>query len=139
MQEAVTGQTHPDHLTVVLVEDHAVLREQLTLLLADSGIDVLATAATVQAGYETVLARRPDVAVLDNQLPDGLGVDLCRRLTAQAPGIAVVMHSGAMTSADRLEAFEAGAAAVIPKSIRVDALVQAIKVNAAVSKAPHGC
>jgi DNA-binding NarL/FixJ family response regulator len=139
MQEAVTGHTQPDHLTVVLVEDHAVVREQLTWLLADAGIDVLATAATVQAGYEAVLACLPDVAVLDNQLPDGLGVDLCRRLTARVPGIAVVMHSGAMTSEDRLEALEAGAAAVIPKSIRVDALVQAIKVHAAASRAPHGC
>jgi DNA-binding NarL/FixJ family response regulator len=134
MQEAPTDQTQPANVTVVLVEDHAVVREQLVGLLGRAGIDVLATAATIQAGYETVLARRPDVVVLDNQLPDGLGVDLCRRLTAHVPGIPVVMHSGAMTSADRLEALDAGAAAVIHKSIRVDALVNAIRVNAQAPK-----
>jgi DNA-binding NarL/FixJ family response regulator len=135
MQETPTGETQPAHVTVVLVEDHAVVRDQLAGILGRAGIDVLATAATVQAGYETVLACRPDVAVLDNLLPDGLGIDLCRRLTAQVPGIPVVMHSGAMTSAERLEALDAGAAAVIPKSIRVDALIQAIRVNAPPSKA----
>jgi DNA-binding NarL/FixJ family response regulator len=127
MQVTPTDPTRPAPLTVVLVEDHDLVREQLAGLLGQAGIDVLATAATIQDGYETVLAHRPDVAVLDNQLPDGLGVDLCRRLTSQVPDLSVVMHSGAMTSADRLEALDAGATAVIAKSVRVDALVQAIR------------
>jgi DNA-binding NarL/FixJ family response regulator len=135
MHEAPSGQSRPAPLTVVLVEDHVLVGEQLTGLLGLAGIKVLATAPTIAAGYETVLARRPDVVVLDNQLPDGLGVDLCRRLTTHVPGIPVVMHSGAMTSTESLEAIGAGAAVVIPKSIRLDALIQAIRVNARVSKA----
>jgi two-component system response regulator DevR len=131
MHEPTTHhQMQPAAVTVVLVEDHALVREQLVDVLGHAGIDVLAAVDTVRAGYDAVLARRPDVAVLDSHLPDGRGVDLCRRLTDRVPGLPVVMHSGAMTPADTLEAFDAGAVAVIPKTVRADALIQAVRVNA---------
>ena len=64
--------------------------------------------------------------MLDNRLADGTGTDLCRRLTAEFPALDVVMHAGVMTTAEVRAALEAGAAAVIQKSVRPDALIHAV-------------
>ncbi|MFN0284467.1 MAG: response regulator [Kineosporiaceae bacterium] len=132
MRETPNGvPTSRPRLTVVVVEDHAGVREQLVALMQDEGIDVLAAVTTVHAGYEAVAANHPDVAVLDNRLPDGLGIDLCRTLTAELPGVRVVLHAGAMTADEERAAVAAGAAAVVQKSVRADTLIHAVRALAA--------
>jgi DNA-binding NarL/FixJ family response regulator len=112
---------------VVLVDDHEGLRTQLASLLTASGLDVVGTAGTVREGLEAVTAFHPDVAVVDNQLPDGRGIDLCQRLRMTVPDVALLLHSGVVTDDDHLLAFEAGVAAVIPKSISARPLLEAIR------------
>jgi DNA-binding NarL/FixJ family response regulator len=114
------------HVTVVLVEDDAGVREQLVDVMRDVGIEVLAAVDGIALGYDAVVDKHPDVAVLDNRLADGTGTDLCRRLTAEFPALDVVMHAGVMTTAEIRAAQEAGATTVIQKSVRPDALIQAV-------------
>jgi two-component system response regulator DevR len=116
----------PD-VTVCLVEDHAMLREQLCELLADSGIEVLAAVGTMREGEAAVITHRPDVAVIDNRLPDGRGIDLVRTLALADLPVTLLLHSATATTADVREALQAGAAAVIVKTIAGDNLLAAIR------------
>jgi DNA-binding NarL/FixJ family response regulator len=125
-------------VSVVLVEDHPGVREQLAALLTGSGITVLRAVSTAAEGHQAVIDLRPDVAVLDHNLPDGSGVDLCRRLTEVMPGLPVLIHTGAVTSALVERAMAAGASAVLPKSVRGEALVRAIRARGAQAQAGDG-
>lgn len=124
-----TGSARP--VTVVLVEDHVLVRDQICNLLRGAGIDVLDAVGALQDGYEAVRKHQPDVVVLDNHLPDGLGIDLCRTLTQERPDLAVVIYSGHLTWQDQDDASEAGAAAVVPKTFSGRELIAAIAAQAA--------
>jgi DNA-binding NarL/FixJ family response regulator len=117
-------------VTVCLVEDYPPLRDLLCDLLVESGAYVLSAVGTVRAGEESISYHRPDVAVIDNRLPDGRGVDLIRTLAHTAPGSVLLLHSGTATNEDAREALHAGAAGIILKSIRGHSLIDAIQVSA---------
>lgn len=125
-----TGQTPPpgaqSGISVVLVEDHELLVELLTELLTDAGIWVLATAGTCSDGHHAVSTHRPHIAIIDNELPDGSGVDLCRALSADAPEVALLLHTGSTSATQTREAMAAGAAAVVLKTLRGDTLLQPV-------------
>ncbi|MCW2549732.1 MAG: regulatory protein LuxR:Response regulator receiver, partial [Mycobacterium sp.] len=67
-----------DSVTVFLVDDHEVVRQGLRSLLEADGLEVVGEAATAAQAVARIAATRPQVAVLDVQLPDGTGVDVCR-------------------------------------------------------------
>ena len=114
-------------LPVVLVEDHPVVREQLTELLGIAGIPVVAAVGTLGEGYRAVIDHHPCIAVLDNGLPDGRGIDLCRTLRQEAPDVRVLIHAGSLTPSEELEARQAGAADILLKSIRGTPLIDSIR------------
>jgi DNA-binding NarL/FixJ family response regulator len=114
-------------VTVCLVEDHAQVRRQLCDLLTGAGMDVVAAVGTFREGKVAITDHLPDVAVIDNRLPDGSGIDLCRTLSHSTPQVTLLLHTGTLTSQVALEALQAGAVAVIPKSIRSDSLLEAIR------------
>lgn len=96
-------------IRVVVADDHPAFRAGLRLLLQDSGVDVVAEAAD---GLETVAAverTRPDVALLDLQMPGLTGVEVTRRLQEVAPETRVLVLT--MIEADEtvLAAIRAGA------------------------------
>jgi two-component system, NarL family, response regulator DevR len=114
-------------ITVVLVEDDDAMRRQLVLLLESCGMSVVAAVPSAREGGEAVAAWQPAVAVIDNHLPDGRGVDLCRTLHLEYPGVALLIHSGLLGPDEEGEAMTVGAVAVIPKTIRGDLLIDAIR------------
>jgi DNA-binding NarL/FixJ family response regulator len=114
--------------TVCLVEDHPLLRDLLCDLMDDSGLQVLAAVGTMRDGEAAIFEYRPDVAIIDNRLPDGRGIDLIRILARSTPKVALVLHSGTATHGDASEALQAGASAVILKSIRGHSLIEAIRI-----------
>jgi two-component system response regulator DevR len=117
-------------ITVVLVEDHVLLATLLTDLLMDSGIHVLASVGTRREGHRAVHTHRPHIAVIDNDLPDGSGIDLCRSLAADIPEVITLLHTGAATAAQTHAALNAGAAAVVLKTARGESLLEAIQSHA---------
>ncbi len=82
------------HPTVLIVDDNRDLLRFLERLMAQSGWKLL-TAETAEAGRELVSRERPSVALLDYVLPDENGVALGVRLREMAPGIPVIIMSGA--------------------------------------------
>jgi DNA-binding NarL/FixJ family response regulator len=127
--EVSAGSPSPPVVRVCLVEDHAGLRREIRQLLDDSGIDVVAAVGTIRDAKTSILALSPDVAVIDQQLPDGLGIDLIRALAQSAPQVTLLLYTAGVTEAMTRQALRAGAAAVILKSIRADGLIQAIRAG----------
>ncbi|WP_223774485.1 response regulator transcription factor [Streptomyces sp. 135] len=123
--------TEPAKIGVFIVDDHEVVRQGLRglLSLADD-LEVVGEAGTVAEALLEVPSARPDVAVLDVRLPDGSGVEVCRRIRAEGDGVSCLM----LTSFDDDEAFvasvEAGASGYALKSIPGGELVSAIRLLA---------
>lgn len=114
-------------MTVCIVDDHVALRDQLVLLVIRAGHQIQAAVGSFDEGLDAITSHRPDVAVIDNQLPDGLGVDLCRVLTAEVPEVRLVLHTGILGPDTERDARAAGASAVVAKSVRGVDLLDAIR------------
>ncbi len=100
---------HPTALHLLVVEDHAPLREQIVALLQRSGHRV-AEAADGRLALALALEHPPDVVLLDLGLPGLGGLGFCERLRAQADRhVPVLMLTARDTLADKLAGFAAGA------------------------------
>ena len=64
---------------VLYIEDHEDTRELVTLLLSQKSFEVV-TGTTIESGIALALAEKFDLYLLDSWLPDGSGMDLCRRI-----------------------------------------------------------
>lgn len=104
-------------IRVFLVDDHEVVRRGMrNLFKDDETIKVIGESATAHEAAARIPVLRPDVAVLEVRLPDGSGIDLCRRLRAADPTIKVLMLTG-YDDEVLLDAISAGAAGYLSKSI----------------------
>jgi len=118
----------PDVIRVFLVDDHAVVLDGLSELLGSvPGLEVIGTATTAAQAVARIPAAAPDVAVLDVQLPDGNGVDVCREVRSLVPDTYCLM----LTSHDDHDAVVAsvlaGASGYVLKEVRTAGLVDAIR------------
>jgi DNA-binding NarL/FixJ family response regulator len=111
---------------VMVVDDHPMWREAVARDLAEAGHEVVATAADGAEAVRRAPAARPDVVVLDLQLPLLSGVEVTRALVAMAhvPRILVLSASG--EHADVLEAVKAGATGYLVKSASREELLSAV-------------
>ncbi|CAN5209501.1 hypothetical protein BH09ACT12_BH09ACT12_00620 [soil metagenome] len=110
-------------LTVCLIEDQVPLRDWLVTLLSDQGIEVTAAVSTLAEGEAAIHRFTPDVAIIDNHLPDGRGIDLCATLAVEHPAMTTILHTGLVSAEEEREAISVGVAAVVLKSIRSRELV----------------
>jgi DNA-binding NarL/FixJ family response regulator len=82
----------PGPILVLLVDDHELVRAGLrTMLGGDAGIDVVGDADTGAAALVQARALMPDLVLLDARLPDMDGDEVCQRLLAERPDLAVVI------------------------------------------------
>jgi DNA-binding NarL/FixJ family response regulator len=117
-----------DVITVVLVDDHEIVRRGVRdLLAADSSIEVVGEAGSVAGALALVPALRPDVAVLDVRLPDGDGVTLCRDLRSAMPELRVLMLTSFADDDALYDSILAGAAGYVLKRINGDELLDAVR------------
>lgn len=114
-------------VTVCLVENDEQVRKQLRELLTGAGFDVVAAVGTRIEGEEAITDHRPDVAVIDNCLPDGSGIELCRTLTRATLHVELLLRTETLDSNVVGEALQAGAAGVILRSIQSEVLFELIR------------
>jgi DNA-binding NarL/FixJ family response regulator len=118
-------------ITILLVDDHPVVREGLRGMLAAEGdLDVVAEAGGAAEAVAAVRAHEPDVVLMDLRMPGGDGVEATARVLAQRPGTRVVVLTTYDTDADILRAVEAGAAGYLLKDASRAELAQAIRAAA---------
>ncbi len=117
---------------VLLVDDHAVVREGYrTLLAKHDGLIVVGEAGDAASAYQCYKNTQPDVVIMDISMPGRGGIDAIghiRRLDAQARILVFTMHSGAVYA---LQAFRAGARGYVTKSSPPDLLIRAVREVAA--------
>ncbi|MBB1024891.1 MULTISPECIES: response regulator [unclassified Dietzia] len=113
--------------TVFLVDDHEIVRRGLIELLdADPALSVIGEAGTCAQALARIPALRPDVAVLDIQLPDGDGIELCRDLLAQVEGLRCLILTSYTQDQLMLDAIMAGASGYVVKDITGMELAKAV-------------
>ena len=115
-----------DPITVVLADDHAIVRTGLKLLLAQDGMDVVAEAGDVDAALRYVLGHKPDVLVLDLNMPGEPSLPAIPRFLEASPRTRIVVLTMQQEPQFAREALGAGASAYVLKEAADDELVQAI-------------
>jgi len=115
-------------LTVLIVDDHPVVREGLRgMLAAEPGITLVAEAASADEAIAMARVHRPDVVLMDLRMPDGDGVDATAGVLSVAPGTRVVVLTTYDTDADIVRAVEAGATGYLLKDTPRADLIGAIR------------
>ena len=109
-------------LRVVIADDQASVREGLVLLLNGlPDIEVVGAAADGEQAVELVAAHQPDAILLDLHMPVLDGIGATRRLSAEHPGVAVVVLTTYADDGSVLDALQAGARSYLTKDAdRVD-------------------
>ncbi|MBR7835814.1 response regulator transcription factor [Actinospica durhamensis] len=115
----------------MVVDDHPIWRDAVARDLVEAGYDVTAMVGEGAQAIRVAPAARPDVVVLDLQLPDLSGVEVVRRLIALDPAIRVLMLSASGEQQDVLDALKAGALGYLVKSAKPAELVDAVARTAA--------
>ncbi len=118
-------------LRVMVVDDHPMWREGVARDLTSAGYEVVATTGEGRQAVRIAAAARPDVVVLDLQLPDISGVEVIRGLAESLPGVRVLMLSASGEQQDVLDAVKAGATGYLLKSAGQAEFLDAVRRTAA--------
>ena len=118
-------------VSVVLVDDHPVVRAGVRALLQTAGgIEVVGEAGDVSSALALVGGLRPQVVLMDLQLGSESGVDATREIVARYPATRVLILTTYDTDADILRAIEAGACGYLLKDAEPERLVEAVGLAA---------
>jgi two-component system response regulator NreC len=117
--------------TVVIADDHTVVRQGLRLLINnEDGLQVIAEAGTVPDAERLTRAHRPAVLVLDLNMPGGSSLDAIPRLRTDAPDTAIVVLTMQDDPAFARKALQAGALGFVLKEAADEELLEAIRLAA---------
>lgn len=114
-------------LRVMVVDDHPMWRDSVSRDLGEAGFEVVATVGEGAQALRIAPSVRPDVVVLDLQLPDMSGVEVTRGLLASQPGVRVLILSASGEHRDVLDAVKAGATGYILKSASRSEFLDAVR------------
>jgi len=122
------GQDAP--IRVMVVDDHPMWRDAVARDLTEAGYEVVATVADGAQALRVAGPARPDVVVLDLQLPDMSGVEVTRGLRAAHPAARVLVLSASGEQQDVLDAVKAGAVGYLLKSAAGPEFLDAVRRTA---------
>jgi DNA-binding NtrC family response regulator len=110
---------------LLIIEDDALLNEMLMLHFEDQGF-AASGAISCAEGLQQLGSADPDLILLDQQLPDGTGLELLKTIIGQRPDQAVIMMTGQHDLELAIEAIKAGARDFVHKPIDTQGLEQAV-------------
>lgn len=111
---------------ILIVEDHEDILFLLRTVLEDSECEIRCAASVAEA-TSLIGAEVFDLVILDVRLPDGDGIELCRRLRARWPHLVIVFYTAAAYQRDRQRAEAAGCDAYFVKPNDLPELERFIK------------
>jgi DNA-binding NarL/FixJ family response regulator len=124
-----------DKIKVLLVDDHAIVRNGVRLMLSEADdIAVEGEADNAQQALLLLRERHFDVALLDIAMPGKNGLDLLKQLRAEMPKLAVLILSTYSEEIYAMRALKAGAAGYLTKDSPTNALIGAVRKAAAGGK-----
>jgi len=116
--------SHPKR--VLCVEDEEDISSMIVSLLSLIECEVV-LARTFDEAHRKIREEHFDLYLLDNWLPGGSGIELCRRIREMDKTTPIIFYSGAAYDSDKREAVEAGAQAYLVKPVDIARLVDTIK------------
>ncbi len=111
---------------ILCVDDNEDNSSMLTVLLGLSSYEAVA-AGSIEEALRLARDERFDLYLLDNWLPGGSGVELCREIRRSDPSTPIVFYTGAGLDSEREEALAAGAQAYLVKPGEVSLLVETVR------------
>ena len=114
-------------MRVMLVDDHALVRAAVRQALTAPDIEVVGEAATADEALIVAPRLRPDLLLLDINLPGSDGLRLLRELGPRLPETRIVMLTVSASKRDLLEAMRNGAAGYLTKDLGPEALQRAVR------------
>jgi DNA-binding NarL/FixJ family response regulator len=111
----------------MLVDDHALVRSAVRSALEAPDIEVVAEAPTAELAFEAALRTRPDVILLDIDMPGMSGIQLVRELAPRLADTKIVMLSVSGDDRNVIEALRFGAAGYLTKDLGPEALQRAVR------------
>jgi DNA-binding NarL/FixJ family response regulator len=113
-------------LKLLLVDDHALFRDSLQMLLEASGYTVVGMAADGCEALQQARALRPDLVLMDIEMPVCNGLAATRLIKAELPAIKVVMLTVSANDEDLFEAVKSGASGYLLKSQSADSFLEMV-------------
>ena len=118
-------------IRVMVVDDHPIWREAVAADLGGAGYDIVATVGDGATAVRIAPAVRPDVVLMDVQLPQLGGAEATAQIVAADPSVRVLMFSASGEDADVLAAVTSGARGYLTKSASREDLLDAVARTAA--------
>ena len=115
------------HLRVMLVDDHALVRAAVRQAITAPDVELVAEAATAEEALLLAPVVRPDVLLVDIDLPGMDGVSLVRELAPRLPETRIVMLTVSSTDRHLLDAMRYGACGYLTKDVAPDALLRSVR------------
>jgi DNA-binding NarL/FixJ family response regulator len=115
------------NLRVMLVDDHALVRSAVRQAITASDVEMVGEAASAEEALALAPVLRPDVLLLDIDLPGMNGVQLVQELAPRLPQTKIVMLTVSSSERDLIEAVARGAAGYLTKDLSPEALLRSIR------------
>ena len=113
--------------TVYLVDGHELLRQGVRHLLELSGVEVVGESDGVGDAMARIPGLRPNIVILECELPDGSGITLCSQIRRTDPSIRCLMLADRYDDRTLLQSIQAGADGYLPKGISPADLAKAVR------------
>ncbi len=123
----MTAKTAPARIRVMIVDDHPLVRSAVRQALGVPGLEVVGEAASAEEALDLAPQLRPDVLLLDIELPGMDGVSLVRELAPRLPDTRIVMLTASREDRHVLEAMRFGAVGYLTKDLSVEGLARAVR------------
>lgn len=114
-------------IQVMIVDDHALIRSAIRQALEGPDVVIVGEAGSAEEALELAPQLRPDVLLLDIDLPGLSGIEAVRELAPRLPETRIVMLTASTDHRDLLEAVRHGATGYLTKDLGGDALLRAIR------------
>ena len=117
---------------ILLIDDDDYLRSVLSSQMRNKGVTAFAEASRASEAFDQIDTFKPDLILLDMELPDGNGLDICQRLRAHGFQKPIIMLTGQMDEEDIVKGLETGADDYITKPFSIKVLIA--RVNAVLKR-----
>jgi two-component system NarL family response regulator len=126
--EPAPGVTGSEPIRVLVVDDHAVFRRGLQMVLEqEPDIEVVGEAGDGAEAVTMAANTAPDIVLLDVRMPKRGGIDACTAIKDAVPSVAIIMLTISDEEADLYDAIKAGAVGYLLKDIPIDEVATAVR------------
>jgi DNA-binding NarL/FixJ family response regulator len=128
IREADDARRVPDPIRVLIVDDHALFRRGLEMVLAEEpDIELVGEASDGTEAVAKAGEALPDVVLMDIRMPKSSGIEACRAMKEVAPSAKIVMLTISDEEEDLFEAIRAGASGYLLKDIPYDEVADVVR------------